>query len=84
MALRDKKMPFAKADPHLPILGMVINEKNYPISPKHLKLKNQDQLEQMKQDNSKSSKKKKGKNEKNEEKLMQAVPGYAHARDSLM
>ena len=45
MALRDKKMPFAKADAHLPILGMVINEKNYPISPKHLKLKNQDQLE---------------------------------------
>jgi hypothetical protein len=33
MALKDKKMPFARNDAHLPILGMVVNEKNYPISP---------------------------------------------------
>ena len=48
MALRDKKMPFARNDAHLPIEGMVINEKNYPISPKYLKMKKQGQLEQMK------------------------------------
>ena len=41
MALRDKKMPFARNDAHLPIEGMVINEKNYPISPKYLKMKKQ-------------------------------------------
>jgi hypothetical protein len=36
----------------------------------------------MKKDN--SVKKKQGKTQKNEEKLMKAVPGFAHARDSLM
>ena len=40
MALRDKNMPFARFDAHLPIEGMLINEKNYPISPKYLKQKN--------------------------------------------
>ena len=36
-AMYDKKESFARYDPHLPLEGMVINEANYPISPKHIK-----------------------------------------------
>ncbi len=43
-ALIDKSCPMARYDAHLPIEGMVINEKNYPISPRYLKNKNEAHL----------------------------------------
>ena len=36
-AIVDKKCSFARYDPHLPLDSMIINEPNYPISPKYVK-----------------------------------------------
>ena len=84
-AMRSKKSPFARQDPHLPIEGMVINEYNYPISPKHIKQTAAGQLEHRVQATKKAAMSpaaKKTKNELKEDKLAKAVPGYKNARDS--
>ena len=41
MAMKKRECSFARYDAHLPIEGMLINEKNFPISPQHLKKKKQ-------------------------------------------
>lgn len=38
-AIKDKHCSFSRYDGHLPSEAMLINEKNYPISPKYLKEK---------------------------------------------
>ena len=41
MAPRDKS-PFSRASPHLPLAGMAVNERNFPIQPSFIKMRKEE------------------------------------------
>ena len=86
-AFQEKKCSFAKYSPHIGIDAMLINDSNFPISPKFTKTRNEDINIQLKKNKSYSLNyggKRSGKTlnaaEDHEEKLAIAVPGYEKAR----
>ena len=83
--MRDKKCSFARYDPHLPVEAMVINEVNYPISPKYIKNKRKEVRRYLRHQSvthrTENEQKKSG---NQESKLAKAVPGYDKARLSQM